>query len=88
MKPMICTISSGIRSRRRPISTSLGSVVAARVSDDITPIVPLATRPHAASRPGSETLRPRTSVRGPVATNGISTANTRNGTSITIRRTT
>ncbi len=85
MKPMICTIRSGIRSRRRPARTATGSVVAARVSEASTPRVPLASSPQAASRPGSETETPSTSVCGPVATNGTSSANSTNGVSTTIR---
>ena len=60
-------------------------MVAARVSDASTPSVPLTARPHAATSPGSETVTPSTSTCGPVATNGTSAANTRNGTSMTIR---
>ena len=86
MKDMMSTSSAGIRSRRSPAITCCGSVVAARVSEAITPRVPLASRPQAESSPGSDTATPSTSVRGPVATNGIRTANSTNGTSITIRR--
>ena len=65
---------------------SSGSVVAANVSDDATPIVPFASRPNAATSPGSESGIPSTSVRGPVAMKGTRTAKSTNGTSITIRR--
>ena len=60
-------------------------MVAARVSEASTPSVPLASSANAATRPGSDTLTPSTSVCGPVATNGTSSANTTNGTSMTIR---
>ena len=85
MKPMIWTIRSGIRSRWRPRSTSCGSVVAARVNEASTPSVPLTSSATPACRPGSETVRPSTSVRGPWAMKGMSRAKTANGTSITIR---
>ncbi len=85
MKPMICTTRSGIRSRWRPRSRSCGSVVAARVSEARTPMVPLTSSAMPATSPGSETVTPRTSVRGPWAMKGIRTAKTANGTSTTIR---
>ena len=64
----------------------VGSVVAARVSEATTPRVPLASSPQAASRPGWETETPSTSVCGPVATKGTSSAKSTNGVSTTIRR--
>ena len=85
MKPMICTIRSGIRRRRRPTSTSCGSVVAASVRDARTPSVPLTTSAQAAHRPGSETDRPSTVVRGPSAMKGTAQANSTNGVSMSIR---
>ena len=85
MKPRICTSWRGTRSRSSPASRSRGSVVAARVRLATTPSVPLASSPHAASRPSSARDSPSTSTRGPVATNGISSAKTTNGTSTTIR---
>ena len=85
MNPMICTIRSGIRSRSRPRRMSSGSVVAAKVRDEATPIVPLASRPKAATSPGSESESPSTSVLGPVAMKGTRMAKNTNGTSITIR---
>ena len=51
-----------------------------------TPSVPLTSSPQAAEQARlAETLRPRTSVRGPVAMNGSSSAKTTNGISTTIR---
>ncbi len=85
MKPMICTSSWGRCSRSRPASSACGSVVAARVRLASTPSVPLASSAPALSSPDSLRLRPSTSVRGPWATNGSSSAKTTNGTSTTIR---
>ena len=85
MKAMICTSRLGSRSRSSPASRSCGSVVAARVRLASTPRVPLASSPQAASSPDSLSDRPSTSVRGPWATNGSSTAKSTNGTSTTIR---
>ena len=85
MKPMICTSRLGTRSRSSPASRSRGSVVAASVRLASTPSVPLASRAQAAARPDALTATPSRSTRGPVAMNGISTANTTNGTSTTIR---
>ena len=85
MKPMICTTRSGIRSRWRPRSRSCGSVVAARVREASTPMLPFTSSAMPATRPGSETLMPRTSVRGPWEMKGISTAKIAKGTSTTIR---
>ena len=50
-----------------------------------TPMVPLATIPQAAHSPGSERSSPRTWTCGSGPANGISAANSRNGTSTTIR---
>ncbi len=58
MKPMICTSRCGTRSRSSPASRSRGSVVAARVRLASTPSVPLASSPHAASRPYSASGQP------------------------------
>ena len=85
MKPMIWTTSSGTRSRCSPRSRSCGSVVAARVREARTPMLPLISRARPATRPGSDTVTPQTSVRGPWEMKGMSTAKTTNGSSTTIR---
>ena len=85
MNDMICTSCWGSRSRSRPSSSSCGSVVAARVRLASTPRVPLISSAMPASRPCWLTLTPSTSVCGPVATNGSSTAKRTNGTSTTAR---
>lgn len=85
MKDAICTSSGGIRSRCRPSRSSRSSVVEASRTDAATPSVPLARMFQAPHSPDSLRLMPRTVIRGPSATNGISTAKATNGTSISSR---
>lgn len=59
-----------------------GRVVAASIVAAVTPSVPLASSAQAAHSPASESCSPATATRGPVATNGISRANTTNGASM------
>ncbi len=60
-------------------------MVAARSTDAATPSVPLARMFHAPHSPDSLSDSPSTCTRAPSATNGISTANATNGTSISSR---
>src|SRR5262245_33537807 len=88
MNAVIATITRGTRSRSSPARIWGIVVVDASTIDAATPMVPLTTMFHAAQSPASERLTPSTSTRGPRPTIGRSRANTRNGTSMTSRRTT
>ena len=84
----MATIVRGTRRRSSPPSSAGIDVVDASTIDAATPIVALATMFHAAHNPASDRLNQSTSTRGPLPSTGRSTANSRNGTSITRRRTT
>ncbi|CAM5576637.1 hypothetical protein STENM327S_06652 [Streptomyces tendae] len=85
MNEAICTSSGGSLSRWRPRSSSRSSVVEARSTEAATPRVPLARTFQAPHRPLTLRDRPSTPTRSPSATNGMSTANATNGTSIRSR---
>ena len=88
MNAVIDTSVRGTRNRSSPARMCGIDVVDAITTVAATPSVPLATMFHAAHSPASDRLRPSTSTRGPRPTNGNSTANSRNGTSMTSRRAT
>ena len=82
----LCVARAAARGRAGGAGTD---VVDASTIEAATPIVPLATMFHAAHSPGSRQAAGRARrPSGPRPTNGSSTANSRNGTSITSRRAT
>ena len=85
MKDAICTRRGGSFNRWRPRSSSRSSVVEASRTDAATPSVPFASTFQAPHSPLTLSDMPSTSTRSPSATNGISTANATNGTSISSR---
>ena len=88
MNAVICTSRVGSRRRCRPVIRSAGRVVEDRMIPASTPRVALISIAPAAIRPGRLTDRPSTSMRGPWAKNGNASANTTNGISMIIRRST
>jgi hypothetical protein len=85
-KPATAVSVRGARRRSIPATISGAVVVAARTPVARTASVALATIPHAVHSPSSESPTPSTSTRGPAVTNGSSTTNATNGTSMMSRR--